>query len=802
MVKSGRAILCLLCAAVVLSTFSYAVTADRIQGPLSGTQKVVLRGNVRELVRPGTDIGRVDGNRLIQGASLNFRPSPAQQQDLDKFIAELGDRNSPNYHKYITPKQFGERFGLSRNDIQKIREWLQSEGFTNIRVANGRYRITFDGTVAQIETTFNTEFHHYLVDGELHFANARVVSVPAAMASAVISVGNLDTFRPKPRVRPGAHFTSSSSGNHFLTPGDFATIYNLQPLYDSGIDGTGQTIAVVGQTALITSDLDHFRSAAGLTAKEPTLVLVPGTGASTVFSGDLVESDLDVEWSGGVAKNATIKFVYVGANANASVWDSLQTAIDTNVAPFITTSYGFCEQGLETSSPGFPETVQTWAQAAVTQGQTVVAASGDAGAADCEASGATTAIKGLAVDVPASIPEVTGLGGNEFFGDASSTSDTTYWKGATGSDTISSALIYIPEEGWNDTTLAGQLSSTGGGASTVFSKPTWQTGTGVPPDGQRDVPDVSLAASPDHDGYLFCSQTDSQGLPSCTTGFRDSQAFLDVVGGTSAASPTFAAMLALVNQYLGNDSSTGIAPINPTLYGFAASNPAVFNDVTTGDNKVPCASGSLDCPTTGALKIGFSAGTGYDQVTGLGSVNGFALAQAMSSAPGFTLAPTAGSYQVAQGSTVTATINLNALNGFTGNVTYTCTDSATESTCTGPGTIPSTQAASFSIKTTAPTARLDRPFDRGSKILYAALLPGFFGLVVVAASGKRSARGVRLLGLMLVLGISTIGLGSCGGSSSGSTKDPGTPVGNYTITVKATSGTLTRQTTFTLVVVQ
>jgi subtilase family serine protease len=808
MVKSSRGVVRLVCAALFLSSFSYAATPDRIQGPLAGGQKIVLRGNVHGLARPGSDIGRVDGNRLIQGVSLDFRPSPAQQRDLDQFIAQLGDRNSPNYHKYLTPKQFGERFGLSRNDIQKIKDWLQSEGFTNVRVANGRNRISFDGTIAQVEASFNTEFHHYLIDSELHFANATDISIPAAMAQAVIGMSNVNTFRPKPRARPVPHFTSSSSGNHFLTPGDFATIYGLQALYDAGIDGTGQKIAVVGQTDIIASDLDHFRSASNLTLKQPTKILVAGTGTPQVFAPDLVETDLDLEWAGGVAKNATIEYVYVGNNSNSNVWNSLQTAVSTQpiIAPFISTSYGFCEAGLGST---FATTVQSWAVEAISQGQTIVAASGDAGAADCESTSSTDGSSGLAVDVPASIPEVTGMGGNEFFGDASSTSDTTYWHGSSTGDIISSAISYIPEEAWNDTTtsisLGAGLSSSGGGASNFaggfFAKPTWQTGTGVPNDGARDVPDVSLAASPNHDGYLFCSQPQGSNPPTCSSGFRDSGGFLNVVGGTSAGSPSFAAMLALVNQFLGNDALTGIAPLNPTLYGLASSNPAVFHDVITGDNKIPCPNpGTTGCPVN--TSIGFTAGTGYDQVTGLGSVDGFALASALSTAPNFTLAAAPASVQVAQGSSVTVTVDLTALNSFSGPVTYSCTGNPSESTCTGPtSAVDSSQSASFVIKTTAATAKLEHPLDRGTKIFYATVFPGLLGLVFVAASGKRSIQGVRFLGLLLMLGFSTLWLASCGGSSSGP-KDPGTPAGNYTITVKGVSGSLTRQTTFQLVVVK
>jgi hypothetical protein len=239
--------------------------------------------------------------------------------------------------------------------------------------------------------------------------------------------------------------------------------------------------------------------------------------------------------------------------------------------------------------------------------------------------------------------------------------------------------------------------------------------------------------------------------------------------------------------------------VHQRLYQLASSYPAAFNDIKTGNNKVACTSGTTNCPS-GTTQIGFTAGAGYDQVTGLGSVNGATLAQDFAAA-GFLLVPDAASIQVAQGSPGTATVHVTALNGFTGQITYTCSDNVTESTCTGPSTaLDSTQVASFQITTKAPTARLERPFDGGSRIFYATLLPGLFGIVVVASCRKKSLRGIRFLGLMIALGFSTIWLGSCGGSSHG-TKDPGTPTGSYTIMVTGTSGSLTSSASFTLVVV-
>ena len=814
MVRSSGARVCALCAAIILSSLSYAASPqDRVIGDLNNSPRIQVGGNAHSLARPESDIGKVDSSRIIEGVSLNFRLSAAQQADLDQFLAELADRTSPNYHKYLTPSQFAQRFGMSANDINKVVAWVQSLGFTNIKVAKNHNRISFDGSVAQIESTFGVEMHHYLVDGEIHLANAMNPSVPLALSPSVMYIGHLNDFAPKPRAKVRPHLTSYISGNHFLTPADFATIYGLNQLYSSGNDGTGQKIAVVGQSTVAASDLANFRSASKLVANPVTMNLMEGT--ATRCSGDEGESDLDLEWAGGVAPKAAITFIYAGlgsgdtcASRVNSVWDALQNALETPVAPFVSTSYGFCEQGIEAQTPGFSATVRSWVQHGQAMGVSLVSASGDAGAADCD-SGAT-ATQGVAVDVPASIPEVTAMGGTEFSADSPTFTTNNppgdnppYWSaaGAT-SDTLSSALEYIPETAWNDTTLDAALSATGGGASILFQKGAWQS---VAPGTMRSVPDVSLSASADHDPYLFCSEDDQKTqtiVATCTSGFRDGSGNFAAVGGTSAAAPTFAAILALINQNLGG---SGLAPANPAIYAAAKSTPTAFNDVKTGNNIVPCTQGSTDCPTTAPFQIGFTAGTGYDQVTGLGSVNAFVLAQAMSTAPGFALLASPSTYQVAQGASVTATVNLTPINGFTGDVTYTCNDTVTESTCTGPTTATANTSVSFVITTKAPTARLESPFHRGEKILYASLFPGLLGIVFVAGSRRSSRRSARFLGLLMVLGFSTMWLGSCGGSSSSSTKDVGTPTGTYTITVTGSAtvngASVSRQANIQLVVV-
>ena len=829
--RFAKSILAALFLAIFFSTISSAAVPDRITARIDSSQMVALKGNTHRLAQSRFDLGRADSGKLLHGVTLEFRPSAAQQLDLNNLLAQQQDRSSTNYHKWLKPAQFADRFGMTQADIERIKAWLQSQGFAVTSVANSRNEISFEGTVSQIEAAFQTEIHYYLVDGVVHIANAANPAVPAALAGSVLALRHLHDFAPRPREKARPHLTSYVTGLHFVTPGDFATVYDVAPLYAAGSDGTGQKIAIAGQSSVSATDLSNFRSASGLSANAPQMVLLPGT-TSTRCPGDEGESDLDLEWSGGVAKNATIIFVYAGlitangdscaGNRSFDVWDALNYAVQNKVAPFVSTSYGYCESGLGQS---FVDTVQGWVQQANSQGQTVVAASGDSGAADCDPDSTdpndTSATGGLAVDVPAAIPEVTGMGGNTFNGDAAGTvtgtgantnaAATTYWSGTTNStDAISSALSYIPEVAWNDTTadlavVGGSISASGGGASIFFAKPSWQTGTGVPADGNRDVPDLSLAASPNHDGYLICSEDGTGGAiqSSCTAGFRTGPGGdFTVVGGTSVSAPSFAAILALINESLGNTPPSGLGNVNPNLYSFAASNASAFHDVTSGNNVVPCTSGTPNCPAAAPFQYGFSAGTGYDQVTGLGSVDvdKLALAWAATETSSFTLTPTAASFTVSQGASANATVNVAFATGFAGTVTFTCTDPAPGSICNLPPQINAAGQVSFNITTTAPTVGSLRPSDRGTRIFYAALLPGLLGIMFTAGSRRRSLRGIRFLGLIVFLGFSTLWLASCGGSSN-TNATGGTTKGNYTITVSASSpGVPTQTATFQIVV--
>ena len=358
------------------------------------------------------------------------------------------------------------------------------------------------------------------------------------------------------------------------------------------------------------SDVSAFRSMFGLPANNP-LIILNGTNPGILSEGEETEALLDVEWSGAIAKNATIDFV-LSANTNTTGGDvlSAQYVVDNNIAPVLTTSFGLCESLMGSANQFFGS---LWQQAAA-EGISVIAAAGDSGSAGCDLAGSTSpASRGFAVSGMASTPYNTAIGGTQLNEDGAA---STYWNGSN-SAVDSSALSYIPEVVWNQSAYisagssANDLYAGGGGVSLAYATPPWQTGAGVPSvdpntanQHHRYLPDVSLSAST-HDPYVLLMNGNLYG-----------------VGGTSAGAPSFAGIVALLNQH-------GAARVgNPaaTLYSLASQYPSTFQDVVAGTNAVPCVIGSANCiPGSSGVgtMAGWSAASGYDLATGLGSVNAY-----------------------------------------------------------------------------------------------------------------------------------------------------------------------------------
>jgi len=576
---------------------------NRIRSRIDNSRSVTLAGNVHPFATAANDQGAVDSTFALPYITLLLKPSASQQASLAQLTEDQQNPASPSFHQWLTPEQYADRFGSSSSDVAQITAWLQAQGFTVNPASRSRTFLTFSGTAGQVAAAFGAVIHRYSVNGQLHYANAGNPKIPAALSGLVAGFRGLHDFHPKPRLvkAPTSKWTIGP-GNHILAPDDFATIYDITPMYTAGTNGAGQSIAIVGQSDLYQarggtagSDVTTFWSKFGITAKlAPTLV--PKSPDPGIVQGDLDESSLDTEWAGAVARNATVIFVY-----STDVWTSATYAVDIAAAPVLSMSYGECEMYDLADLPANRQLVQQ----ANAEGITWLAAAGDAGATDCDSYGDVVAEGGLAVDAPGAIPEVTSMGGT------SVNNGSAFWNtGNTATELSAKAYASGEETAWNDTAANGSILAGGGGASTYFQQPSWQTGI-VPNDGWRHVPDLSFNSSVyGVPYYVYCQ------------GCAGAQAGVEYVGGTSAATPTMAGVVALLNQYLVANkvqSQPGLGNINPGLYRLSQTVPSAFHDVTTGNNMEPCAFASPGCGGNG--EEGYAAAAGYDSATGIGSVD-------------------------------------------------------------------------------------------------------------------------------------------------------------------------------------
>ncbi len=757
------------------------VPESRIRAAISDSDVRQIQGNVHPLARPEFDRGKIADSTLLPRITIYFKPSSSQQAALSQLLSEQQDRSSPNYHRWITPQEFGAHFGLSQNDLAQVTSWLESRGFVVRDIPASRNAVSFSGSAAQVAAAFGTSIHRYSQNGEEHYANLTEPSIPAALAGVISGVAGLNDFRPKPRVirrnlaAANPNFTDGTT-THFLAPADFSVIYDVQPLYSRGLNGTGQKIAIVGQSDIQLSDIREFRSLMTLPANDPQIVLAPGSGDPGMLDGDLQEADLDLEWAGAIAQNATL--IYVNAT---SAWDSLQYAITSNLAPVISVSYSACEVAF---SPSDVQSFTQLGQQANAQGQTIVAASGDTGAAGCDPLFATQATKGLAVSMPASMPYVTGVGGTKF-----NEGSGTYWN-TTNSGNNLSALSYIPEISWDESTVGLGIEATGGGASTLFTKPSWQSGPGVLNDGVRDVPDISFSASADHDAYVVCDEsynaTTKAFTPVCPSGPFGG---FDAVGGTSAGTPALAAIVALLNQSM----NSGQGNINAVLYRLASLSASPLHDITSGGNVVPCQTNppTTGCPTSGsgAGSMGYSAGPGYDMATGLGSIDANALVSAWSSValpPDFDISVAPANITLKRGNSGTAQITVNHVGGLTGVPALSCNVPAIFQgvTCSiasaGANTFTLTLTSSISTSELFPAANTRpgaQPFavqmllyggDSRTYPLAAWLL---FGSMAIVWCTCRPASGRAKLASLVGVACVAAGLLGCAGATSGGSQN-------------------------------
>ena len=674
-----------------------AADASLVVAAVDDTQLVTLNGSVHPLAQPRFDAGPVPPRLPMTELELVLRRSPAQASTLEQLIADQQNRNSPRYHDWLTPDQFGARFGASAGDLKAAAGWLESRGFTIGTAPAGRGRLPFSGTAAQVEAAFHTEIHFFDVDGRRHYANVSKPEIPAALSPLIIGVRGLHDFRPKALLRsraagrPRPNYVNS--GYDYVGPADFATIYNLNPLYHEQILGTGVSIAIASQSDVDTATPPAYWAAFGVTVAHSVTYLTPYGDPG--ITGDEIEADLDLEIAGGLAPNAQLIMV-----TSTDAVSSAAYAINQNLAAIVSISYGNCEYELGTAGNA---AINSDYEEAAAQGITVIVASGDQGSAGCDAS-ATSSVYGLGVNGLASTPYDVAVGGTDF--NPVLVQEGTYWSSSNAAGTLETALSYIPEMVWNSgctnpVTIAedspGDLdpiafcnnssysslvtvSAGGGGVSSSslsqgsnlvgYPQPEWQAGVaGIQAFGARALPDLSLQAT----DWVICA-----GL---STSCKPASGGVSFVGGTSAAAPAFAAIVALLDQSqitAGNaDGRQGL--INPLLYqmaadeygsaadpdsanlsacnssqGNAVGTSCIFYDITVGNNSVPCNAKSFVgqpggttaaavCATDssgdvyGVLelnsKLAYVSGAGYDLATGLGSLNAANLVLAVLGAP-------------------------------------------------------------------------------------------------------------------------------------------------------------------------
>lgn len=739
----------------VASRAQLAAPQTRITQPIRENAVVTLRGNTHPLAQPQYDRGSAPADLPMARMLLVLKRSDAQQPALDKLLDDQQDPNSSAYHQWLNPIDFGRQFGPSDSEIQTVTAWLQSHGFQIGGVARGRTVIEFSGTASQIQQAFHTEIHKFVVNGEEHWANASDPQIPAALSPVISGIDSLHNFPRKPTLDIGPSFTRSRatgelrllgpdftvpdsqncglSGYCYLVgPYDFAKIYHVDQLWNATptpIDGTGQKIAIVGVSNINVQDVRDFRNLFGLPANDPQIQL-DGPDPGIVQDAE-TEALIDVEWSGAVAKGATIILVPdASTNGIDGVDLSALYIVENNLAPVVSASFGECELFLGTAGNAFANAIREQAAA---QGITFINSAGDEGVSRCDPNPGSTpapATHGYAVNGLASSPYVVAVGGTDFanYPNLLARTPSPYWNASNNNTTQASVLGYVPETTWNSNCTNAVFSTLnygstpeavcngtsanvqrfvrttagGGGKSNCISsdgatvsscsggylKPSWQSALGVPTDYVRDIPDVSLFASGGFmdSAYILCEA--DQPSPHGSCGLTNMEYDFLAVGGTSVSAPAFAGMMALVNQYT---QSSGQGNANYVLYKLAnsstqknsscnaSSNPAgtcIFNDVTAGTIDVPCQAGSTSCtpsvPGDTYGVIGENAGTGYDLATGLGSVNAYNLVHNWigPSTPTTTslVLNSGNAVNITHGKSVPVSITVSP-NGATGNVT-------------------------------------------------------------------------------------------------------------------------------------
>ena len=672
---------------------AHAQTTDLVRTPVDVTNRVVLSGHHPSWAAPANDLGAVPGDVSLGRFTLVLARTAEREQAFEQLLKDQQTFGAANYHHWLTPVEIGQQFGASAHDVAAIKGWIESQGLHFESVANSGTRVRFTGPASAIASAFGAELHYYKVKGERRMAISTDPQIPKALVGIIKSVSGLYTLQAKPQYHagrvevtsgPDGTFCNGGTCTNFIFPADFATIYDIAG-FPNQTGGSGQTIAIAGRSRVYKPDVENFESLSGLAKKDQTETIPPAgtdpgaaksTGGCTTTSnicGDQSEATLDVMRATSVAPGATVDLV---VSASSGSEDGIEIAasyvIDTDAAKILNISFGLCEA---TAGVSGVNTYNDLFQTAAGEGISVFVSAGDSGAAGCDASFSTPpASQSASPNYICSSSYATCVGGTEF---ADAVDQNLYWNQYASNGYFESANFYIPEGAWNEPDNNGQpqVASTGGGVSAFIATPYWQVGPGVPSArAGRYTPDVAFSAS-GHDGYFGClaaAGTTSQ--PSDCVFQKDGSFGFEYFFGTSAAAPDMAGIAAILNSSQGGAQGN----LDPKLYALAAiPNNNVFNDVTVTSSAVIGCTATVPSmcnnstptptsPTTAGLQ-GFVVDTGYDEATGLGSINVGKLLTGWN------------------GSTTTLTASANPAN-FGASVTFTATVRGT-GTSTPTGTV-------------------------------------------------------------------------------------------------------------------
>lgn len=661
-------------AAMLLAQFtafpnSSGQSPNRLPRTIDSSRTSILPNHHPSWANSANSIAAVPAGTSLDQLTLVLSRSPEQEAALEQLLADQQNPASPNYHHWLTPEQMGARFGISDADIAAIQGWLQSQGLHVNWISPSRVFVGFGGAAIDVNRAFGTELRYYAVNGAERISVSSDPTIPRALAPVIRAVRGLYSIDERPALNSVTVQSSSanfslSNGTHFVSPSDFNTIYNLP----AGLTGAGVTVGIVGWSRTNFADFDNFRFRTGTSFPNPVEIVPtafggidPGPAYTTQQSCNncltgQTEATLDVERVGSTAQAANILLMVSSPSApGGGIGADAQYLVNTSPVPaqVMNISFGSCE--LATGSTGVAYWNTLFQQAAA-EGISVFVSSGDSGAAGCDRSFSAppTSPSPISPNYICSSPYATCLGGTQF-----NDANGSYWN-STNSPGLSSALGYIPEGAWNESTTSS-VAASGGGVSQYIPTPSWQAGAGVPSArAGRYTPDISFTAA-GHDGYFGCMAASGG---SCSGGAFNFVAF----EGTSADAPGMAGIAALLDQAVGGPQGN----LNPILYGLASSNPGVFHDVTVNSsgvanctvNTASTCNNSIPSRTSfSGGQAGYLVGVGYDLVTGLGSMDVSAFlnsyAQAIKVTPTVVVAPGSSRITTAQSLRVNVTVTGN-----------------------------------------------------------------------------------------------------------------------------------------------